>query len=133
MATACVARSDDTHRPILSPYATSMPCQRVPSDAIHTICLAKQPGNLGRRQAVDTTLSPHLGMRNTEGITAFPVGITTGATWNKELMYLRGVAIGEEFRGRGANIHLGPSVGALGRKPRGGRNWECFGSDPVAS
>lgn len=72
-----------------------------------------------------------LGVRTTEGVTAFPAGITTGATWNKELMYLRGVAIGEEFRGKGVNIHLGPSVGALGRKPRGGRNWEGFGSDPV--
>lgn len=28
-------------------------------------------------------------------------------------------------------MYLGPSVGALGRKPRGGRNWEGFGSDPV--
>ncbi|KAJ4409671.1 hypothetical protein N0V91_002592, partial [Didymella pomorum] len=46
-------------------------------------------------------------------------------------MRRRGVAIGEEFRGKGVNIHLGPSVGPLGRKPRGGRNWEGFGSDPV--
>ena len=72
-----------------------------------------------------------LGVRNTENNTAFPAGITIGATWNKELMYQRGAAIGQEFRGKGANIHLGPSVGALGRKPRGGRNWEGFGSDPV--
>ena len=42
-------------------------------------------------------------------------------------MYRRGVALGEEFRGKGANFYLGPSVGALGRKPRGGRNWEGFG------
>lgn len=46
-------------------------------------------------------------------------------------MYRRGLAIGDEFRGKGVNVHLGPSVGALGRKPRGGRNWEGFGSDPV--
>jgi beta-glucosidase len=37
-------------------------------------------------------------------------------------MRRRGVAIGEEFRGKGVNVHLGPSVGALGRKPRGGRS-----------
>jgi hypothetical protein len=37
-------------------------------------------------------------------------------------MRRRGVAIGEEFRGKGVNIHLGPSVGPLGRKPRGGRS-----------
>ncbi|KAI1154311.1 beta-glucosidase-like protein [Nemania diffusa] len=72
-----------------------------------------------------------LGVRTTDNITAFPAGITTGATWNKDLMYERGVAMGEEFRGKGANFYLGPSVGALGRKPRGGRNWEGFGADPV--
>ncbi|KAH7078253.1 beta-glucosidase-like protein [Paraphoma chrysanthemicola] len=72
-----------------------------------------------------------LGVRNTDHNTAFPAGITVGATFDKDLMRRRGVAIGEEFRGKGVNIHLGPSVGALGRKPRGGRNWEGFGSDPV--
>ncbi|KAI5918925.1 glycoside hydrolase family 3 protein [Camillea tinctor] len=72
-----------------------------------------------------------LGVRTTDNITAFPAGISTGATFNKDLMYQRGVAMGEEFRGKGANFYLGPSVGALGRKPRGGRNWEGFGADPV--
>ncbi|CAJ2507434.1 Uu.00g086200.m01.CDS01 [Anthostomella pinea] len=72
-----------------------------------------------------------LGVRTTDNITAFPAGITTGATWDKDLIYQRGVAIGKEFRGKGANFYLGPVVGALGRKPRGGRNWEGFGADPV--
>lgn len=74
-----------------------------------------------------------LGLRNVpEGDnTAFPAGITAGATWDKDQIYARAVAIGEEFRGKGVNVHLGPSVGPLGRKPRGGRNWEGFGSDPV--
>ncbi|KAI0397051.1 glycoside hydrolase family 3 protein [Xylariaceae sp. FL0594] len=72
-----------------------------------------------------------LGVRTTGNITAFPAGITTGATFNKDLIYERGVAIGQEFRGKGANFYLGPSVGPLGRQPRGGRNWEGFGSDPV--
>ena len=46
-------------------------------------------------------------------------------------MYERGLAIGAEARGKGVNIQLGPCVGALGRKPEGGRNWEGFGADPV--
>nr|AAB67972.1 beta-glucosidase [Coccidioides posadasii] len=71
-----------------------------------------------------------LGLRNTDHNTAFPAGISVGATFDKKLMYERGCAMGEEFRGKGANVHLGPSVGPLGRKPRGGRNWEGFGSDP---
>ncbi|KAH7418192.1 glycoside hydrolase superfamily [Cadophora sp. MPI-SDFR-AT-0126] len=72
-----------------------------------------------------------LGIAATDNITAFPAGITVGATWNKALAYARGAAIGAEARGKGVNIQLGPAVGPLGRKPRGGRNWEGFGADPV--
>ncbi|KZL81604.1 glycosyl hydrolase family 3 n terminal domain-containing protein [Colletotrichum incanum] len=71
------------------------------------------------------------GVRQADNVTVFPSGITTGATFDKDLMYARAVAMGKEFRGKGANVYLGPSVGPLGRKPRGGRNWEGFGSDPV--
>ncbi|KAF3047759.1 hypothetical protein E8E12_011618 [Didymella heteroderae] len=45
-------------------------------------------------------------------------------------MYERAVALGEEFRGKGAHVHLGPSTGPLGSNARGGRNWESFGPDP---
>ncbi|PSR90781.1 beta glucosidase [Coniella lustricola] len=74
-----------------------------------------------------------LGVRDTDNITAFPPGITTGATWDKNLIYQRAVAIGQEFRGKGANVYLGPVVSPLGRKPRDGRSWEGFGADPVLS
>lgn len=71
-----------------------------------------------------------LGIRFADNATAFPAGITVGATWNKELMYQRGQAHGREARGKGINVLLGPSVGPLGRMPAGGRNWEGFGPDP---
>jgi beta-glucosidase len=71
------------------------------------------------------------GIRQTDNVTVFPDGITAGATFDKQLLYERGAAIGKEARGKGINIWLGPSVGPLGRKPKGGRNWEGFGSDPV--
>lgn len=70
-------------------------------------------------------------MRQADNVTVFPDGITVGATFDKKLMYERGVAIGKEARGKGVNIWLGPSVGPIGRKPKGGRNWEGFGADPV--
>ncbi|RDL36548.1 Uncharacterized protein BP5553_05900 [Venustampulla echinocandica] len=72
-----------------------------------------------------------LGLRFADNATAFPAGITVGATWNKELMYLRGRAHGKEARLKGINVLLGPCVGPLGRMPAGGRNWEGFGTDPV--
>lgn len=72
-----------------------------------------------------------LGLRYAQNITGFPAGITTGATWNRELMQMRGFALGKEARLKGVNVILGPSMGPLGMMPAGGRNWEAFGSDPV--
>lgn len=72
-----------------------------------------------------------LGLRFTDHSTAFPAAITTGATWNKDLMYQRSRAHGVEARMKGVNVLLGPSMGPLGRAPAGGRNWEGFGPDPV--
>ena len=72
-----------------------------------------------------------LGIRFADNVTAFPAGITVGATWNKELMYQRGRAHGREARLKGIHVLLGPAMGPLGRMPAGGRVWEGFGSDPV--
>lgn len=71
-----------------------------------------------------------LGIRFADNATVWPAGITTGATFNKELFYLRGKGHGRETRQKGINVLLGPSVGPLGRMPAGGRNWEGFGTDP---
>lgn len=70
------------------------------------------------------------GVRQADNVTVFPDGITAGATFDKKLIYERAVAIGKEARGKGVNVWLGPAVGPIGRKPKGGRNWEGFGSDP---
>jgi beta-glucosidase len=72
-----------------------------------------------------------LGIRFADNITAFPAGITVGATWNRELAFQRGKALGIEARLKGINVILGPAMGPVGRSPLGGRNWEGFGSDPV--
>ena len=72
-----------------------------------------------------------LGLRFADNATAWPAGITVGATWNKELMHARGQAHGLEARLKGIHVLLGPSMGPLGRLPAGGRNWEAFGADPV--
>jgi beta-glucosidase len=41
--------------------------------------------------------------------------------------------LGQEFRGKGAHIALGPVIGAMGRSPYGGRNWEAFSPDSYLS
>ncbi|KAF0328301.1 beta-glucosidase 2 [Colletotrichum asianum] len=66
-------------------------------------------------------------------VSVFPAGLTVAASWDKDLMFQRAKAIGEEFRGKGINIALGPSSGPLGRHALGGRNWEGFSVDPYLS
>lgn len=72
-----------------------------------------------------------MGLRYVDHISAFPPGITTGATWNRTLIRDRGIALGLEARRKGVNVLVGPSMGPMGMMPAGGRNWESFGSDPV--
>jgi beta-glucosidase len=61
--------------------------------------------------------------------TAFAAGIHIAATWDRDLFYHRGVAIGKEFLGKGVHFVLGPMMN-IDRNARHGRNWEGFGSDP---
>ncbi|KAL2843378.1 glycosyl hydrolase family 3 N terminal domain-containing protein [Aspergillus pseudoustus] len=71
-----------------------------------------------------------LGVRDTDFVTMFSAGITTGATFDKSLIRKRAVLMAEEFRAKGVHIALGPVAGPIGRSVRGGRNWEGFGADP---
>ncbi|MGD0743714.1 MAG: glycoside hydrolase family 3 C-terminal domain-containing protein [Verrucomicrobiota bacterium] len=61
--------------------------------------------------------------------TAMPVGICLAATWDPELGYREGEAIGQEARERGKDIIFGPGVNIL-RTPLCGRNFEYLGEDP---
>ncbi|GIJ86472.1 hypothetical protein Asppvi_005361 [Aspergillus pseudoviridinutans] len=70
------------------------------------------------------------GIRTADLASVFSAGVSIGATWDPELMYERGRAMGREFRGKGAHVLLGPVTGPLGRNPLGGRNWEGFSVDP---
>lgn len=72
-----------------------------------------------------------LGIRGTDYNSAFPSGQTAAATFDRGLMYRRGLAIGREAKGKGVTVLLGPVAGPLGRMPEGGRNWEGFSPDPV--
>ncbi|KAI1771552.1 glycoside hydrolase family 3 protein [Hypoxylon cercidicola] len=71
-----------------------------------------------------------VGVRYTDFNSVFPAGISAAATWSRSLLRRRGEAIGQEFGGKGVDVHLGPVVGPLGRDPAGGRNFEAFGPDP---
>ncbi|KAK3290432.1 glycoside hydrolase superfamily [Chaetomium fimeti] len=71
-----------------------------------------------------------LGIRFGTGSTAFTPGVQAASTWDTELIRQRGEFLGEEAKGCGIHVMLGPVAGALGKIPHGGRNWEGFGVDP---
>ncbi|KAK0709255.1 glycosyl hydrolase family 3 N terminal domain-containing protein [Lasiosphaeria miniovina] len=70
------------------------------------------------------------GIRGQEFVSAFPAGIHVAATFDRHLMHRYGRALGDEYRGKGINVALGPVAGPLGRMARGGRNWEGLSNDP---
>ncbi|CAG9952137.1 unnamed protein product, partial [Clonostachys rosea f. rosea IK726] len=71
-----------------------------------------------------------LGIRFADYISAFPIGITAGATWSRPLWQDRGYKMGSEAHDKGIDALLGPAAGPIGRAPTGGRNWEGFSADP---
>lgn len=50
------------------------------------------------------------GVNRADLVSGFPAGVTTAATWDKDLIYQRGLAIGAEFRDKGINVMLGYSL-----------------------
>ncbi|MBF9017864.1 MULTISPECIES: glycoside hydrolase family 3 protein [unclassified Oceanispirochaeta] len=69
------------------------------------------------------------GVRCYNRSTAFPVPLAMAATWSKELNRKTGEAIGEECRGKGVSVLLGPGINIY-RVPTNGRNFEYMGEDP---
>lgn len=47
------------------------------------------------------------GYSRSDSVSVFPAGITIASTWDRDLAYQRGVALGEEFRAKGAHVLLG--------------------------
>ena len=61
--------------------------------------------------------------------TCFPTASALAATWNRDLIFLVGVALGEECRQEKVSVILGPGVN-IKRSPLCGRNFEYFSEDP---
>ncbi len=61
--------------------------------------------------------------------TKFPAGINLAASWNRELAYECGEAIGREARAINRLCVLGPGIN-IGRTPLNGRTFEYYSEDP---
>lgn len=110
------------------------------------ICSGKDFWNLKAVPQLDipeimVTDGPHgLRKKNPEGkqgglsdsvpTTAFPTAATTACSWDPELIYEMGVALGEECLQEKVSVILGPGVN-MKRSPLCGRNFEYFSEDPL--
>ena len=64
--------------------------------------------------------------------TCFPSSVTSGSTWDRELLEEEGRAIGREAKKEDVSVVLGPGCN-IKRNPLGGRNFEYYSEDPVVS
>ncbi|KAL2827394.1 glycosyl hydrolase family 3 N terminal domain-containing protein [Aspergillus cavernicola] len=71
-----------------------------------------------------------LSIRVADYASVFPAGVTVASTWDRQVLYERGFAMGQEFKAKGAHVALSPVAGPLGRSAYSGRNWEGFAADP---
>ena len=65
----------------------------------------------------------------TDSATFFPNGSAMAATWNPDLLYRYGEAMGEEARARKKEIVLSPAFN-IARTPLNGRTYEYYSEDP---
>lgn len=105
-----------------------------PSGAIGSAGYVPGIGRVGIPALQETDAS--LGIANPSNVrrgdvaTALPSGLSLASTWDPQVAYRNGSAIGDEAWRKGFNVLLGPGLN-LTRDPRNGRDFEYLGEDPL--
>lgn len=100
----------------------------IPRLGIPAVMVTDGPHGL-RKQAGS---SDHIGLNKSVPATCFPTASALASTWNRELIFQVGEALGEECRAEKVAVILGPGAN-IKRSPLCGRNFEYFSEDPYLS
>jgi beta-glucosidase len=92
---------------------------------IPSIMLTNGPHGLQKQ----TGETDHIGVSDSIPATCFPPAVIQAATWNRDLVYQLGKALGEECRQEKVSVLLGPGIN-IKRSPLGGRNYDYYSEDP---
>lgn len=98
----------------------------IPHLNIRSLTLSDGPNGLRVEKEGGNSLD---GISNALPSTCFPSGVNFASTWNRDLIYKVGQAIGDECLHYGINVVLGPAIN-IKRNPLCGRNFEYFSEDP---
>ncbi len=74
-------------------------------------------------------ISDHLGLNKSVPSVCFPTASATACSFDRDLLYKIGIAMGEECLQENVSVILGPGVN-IKRSPLCGRNFEYFSEDP---
>lgn len=99
---------------------------KIPRLNIPSIFITDGPHGLRKKKEN----SKETGLGQTELSTCFPAASTTGTSWNKELLFEMGEAMGKECNHYDVHVILGPAVN-IKRNPLCGRSFEYFSEDPL--
>lgn len=102
--------------------------KELPEKGVPSIMMTDGPHGL-RKQTGEID---HLGINKSVPATCFPSSAAVCNSWDQELMYRIGAALGEECQQENVAVLLGPGAN-LKRSPLCGRNFEYFSEDPFLS
>lgn len=109
------------------------------SDSVSRSVHGIVPGTAGTTYPVERLGIPAMvlsdgpnGIRMKAFTTCFPVGTMLASTWNHDLIWKEGEAMGEDALSHGIDVILAPGIN-IHRNPLNGRNFEYYSEDPLVA
>lgn len=103
----------------------------IPHAGIRSITMSDGPHGIRKRDNAEKKDKKKSGsvLAGTPAI-CYPTAAATACSWDEDLLYKMGQALGEECQKEGIAVLLGPGVN-IKRSPLCGRNFEYFSEDPL--